>query len=263
MIPKRGDVVTVTPTTGPECGLGADPGSAMQQGDPDQRLELEGRGQEDGDLRDIDEYYNPIGMGGYRPVANTVWTWHRFSQEQQAYFLFFFALARRTDAAHVLWVAAIEARDQARNEAGIPHRQGQFNALAAAEVAIVALGRCYRMMRTLVEKYCPGMELPDAVANTNKAVREMRNAFEHIDERAESKVDRRKVDPDALTIFNQPDFVSASILRYKSYESDFETDVLPALVACRELIMNALPNAATEAGRRVRPGRNRPDGPTT
>ena len=33
------------------------------------------------DSRDIDEYYNPIGVGGYRPVANTVWTWHRFAKE--------------------------------------------------------------------------------------------------------------------------------------------------------------------------------------
>ena len=164
------------------------------------------------DSREIDEYYNPVGIGGYRPVANTVWTWHQFVTERLGFFLYFFALARRTDAAHALWVSAIEARDKARTEAGIPQRQAHFNALAAAEVAIIALGRCYRMVSGLVEKYCPELQVPASVTNTRKAVLEMRNAFEHIDERAEAKVGGGKLDADALTIFNQPDFVQASTL---------------------------------------------------
>ena len=192
------------------------------------------------DSRDIDELHNPIGADGYRPIANTVWAWHQFAKEQLGFFLFFFAFARRTDAAHALWASAVEARDRARTEAGIPQRHAHFNALAAAEVAIIALGRCYRMARILVEKYCPGMDLPDGVAKSEEAVLEMRNAFEHIDQRAEAKVGKGKYDTDALTIFTQPDFVSASVLRYKSHELNFETDVITALIDCRELIMAAI-----------------------
>ena len=192
------------------------------------------------DLRDIDEYYNPKGLGGYRPVANTVWTWHRFATEQLGFFLFFFSLARRTDAAHALWASAIQARDKARKDGGIPQRQGHFKALAAAEMAIIALGRCYRMVCDLIKKYCPGLQVPDSVTKTLEAVQEMRNAFEHIDERAEGKVGRGKSHLDALTIFNQPDFVESSILRYKNYELNFESDVIAALVDCRELIMDAI-----------------------
>lgn len=192
------------------------------------------------DSRDIDEHYNPEGPGGYRPVANTVWSWYRFAPEQLGFFLFFFALARRTDAAHALWVLAIEARDKARREDGIPRRLAVFNALAAAEVSLVALGRCYRMVTALVTKYCPELQVPDSVRNTREAVLEMRNAFEHIDERAEAKVGGGKYHADALTIFNQPDFVGASILRYKGHSLNFETDVIAALVDCRELIMDAI-----------------------
>ena len=90
------------------------------------------------------------------------------------------------------------------------------------------------------------MDLPDGLAKTEDAVREMRNAFEHIDERAEAKVGGGKVDADALTIFNQPDFVSASILRYKTYQLDFESDVITALVACRGLIMDAIDERAKQ-----------------
>ena len=192
------------------------------------------------DSRDIDEYYNPKGLGGYRPVANTVWTWYRFATEQLGFFLFLFSLARRTDAAHALWASAIQARDKAREAGGIDRRQAHFQALAAGEVAIIALGRCYRMVRALIERYCPELQLPDSVTKTHGKVLEMRNAFEHIDERAEGKVGNRKLHVDALTIFQQPDFVQSSILRYKHYELDFESDVIAALLDCRELIMDAI-----------------------
>lgn len=199
------------------------------------------------DSQDIDEYHNPILSSGYRPVANTVWTWHQFAKEQLGFFLFSSALARRTDAAHALWVSAIKTRDEARKEAGIPHRQANIHALAAAEVAIIALGRCYRMVRVLVEKYCPGMDIPQSVTKTEDAVLEMRNAFEHIDERAEGKVSPRRVNVvDALTIFNQPDFVQESVLRYKNYELNFESDVIVALISCRELIMEAVDERAKQ-----------------
>ena len=192
------------------------------------------------DSRDIDEHYNPKGAGGYRPVANTVWSWYRIAPERLGFFLFFFALARRTDAAHALWALAIEARDKARTESGIPQRLAHFNALASAEVAVVALGRCYRMVNALVEKHCPELRVPDSVAKTQDAVLEMRNAFEHIDERAEGKVGGGRYGADALTIFDQPDFVKSSILRYKDHRLDFETDVIAALVDCRELVMDAI-----------------------
>ena len=192
------------------------------------------------DSRDIDEHYNPKRSGGYRPVANTVWSWYRIATEQLGFFLFFFALARRTDAAHALWVLAIEARDSARKESGIPQRLATFNALAAAEVAIVALGRCYRMVDVLLEKHCPELQMPGSVAKTRKTVLEMRNAFEHIDERAEGKVGGGRFDADGLTIFNQPDFIRASILRYKEHTLNFDSDVIAALVDCRELVMDAI-----------------------
>ena len=193
------------------------------------------------DSLDVDEYHNPVGLGGYRPVANTVWAWHHFATERLGFLLFLFALARRTDAAHALWSSAIQARDLARGGQGsIPARQAHFQALGAAEMTIIALGRCYRMVDGLVEKYCPEMSVPDSVVKTSAAVKAMRDAFEHIDERAEGKVKIGEVHPEALTIFDQPDFVASSILRYRQHELNFESQVIRALVDCRELLMEAI-----------------------
>ena len=48
--------------------------------------------------REVDAYYNPAGTGGYAPVANTVWTWYQIAPKELGFFLYFFSLARRTDA---------------------------------------------------------------------------------------------------------------------------------------------------------------------
>ena len=199
------------------------------------------------DSREIDTYYNPKGLGGYASVANTVWTWYRITSEHLGFFLFFFSLARRTDAAHALWASAMQARDKAREEGGIPRRQRSFNALAAAEMAIIALHRCIRMVYSLVDKFYPELKVPESIGKIRKPVEEIRHAFEHIDERAEGKVGpSQKTHPDALTIFNQPDFVESSVLRYKEHVLNLESEVIAALLDCRELIMSAIDARAVQ-----------------
>ena len=201
------------------------------------------------DWRDLDEYHNPVGLGDYRPIANTVWAWCQFATERLDFFLFLFALARRTDAAHSLWTSAIRARDTAREGQGsVSARQAHLAALAAAEMSIIALGRCYRMVEGLVKKFCPGLSVPDGVAETRDAVKAMRDAFEHIDERAEGKVKINELHPEALTIFNQPDFVASSMLRYRQHQLNFESQVIRALVDCRELVMDVIDARATQRG---------------
>ena len=74
---------------------------------------------------------------------------------------------------------------------------------------------------------------------------EIRHAFEHIDERAQGKINQRKTHPDALTIFHQPDFVNSSVLQYKTFTLNLETEVIAALLDCREFIMSAIDQRAT------------------
>ena len=83
----------------------------------------------------------------------------------------------------------------------------------------------------------------------------MRNAFEHIDERAEGIDGKGNFDAETLTIFNQPNFVESSILRYKDCDLNFESDVIAALIDCRELIM-----AVIDLRSKERAGNNRQEG---
>ena len=197
----------------------------------------------------IDSYeidaQNFKGLGGYAPVANTVWTWYRVVGVELGFFLFFFSLARRIDSAHRLSALAIQEREKAKGEGAITQRTGFFNTLGTAEVAIIALHRGMTMVYSLVDKFCPDLEVPSGVQKIRTAVQEMRHAFEHIDERAEGRVGMsRKIDLDAMSIFDQPDFINSSILRYKEYSLNFDEDVLSALLDCRELIMKAIDSRA-------------------
>lgn len=192
------------------------------------------------DSRQIDAQ-SAQGLGGYSPVANTVWTWYRIIGEEVSFFVFFFALARRIDAAHALWALAIQERERANEEGAISRRTGLLNAMAAAEVAIIALHRGFTMVDSLIVRFRLDLEVPQGVRRIREAIREMRNAFEHIDERAEGRIGRSKeFDPEALTIFDQPDFISSALLSYKGYSLNFEEEVISALLECREFIMRAI-----------------------
>ena len=202
------------------------------------------------DSRQIDAQ-SAKGLGGYAPVANTVWTWYRIVGEEVGFFVFFFALARRIDAAHALWALAIQERERAKEEGAISRRTGFLNALAAAEVAIIALNRGFAMVYSLIDRFRLDVEVPHVVRKIREAVREMRNAFEHIDERAEGRIGRSKeFDPEALTIFDQPDFIESSIISYKEYSLNFEEEVLSALLECREFIMAAIDARASSPSRK-------------
>ena len=181
-------------------------------------------------MGDIGRSRTRSGIGTRSRASNTV-------------LLVLFALGRRADTAHALWSASIQARDRARASQGsVSARQAHSQALGAAEMAIIALGRCYRMVEGLIERLCPDLDVPEGVIATQAAVKALRDAFEHIDERAEGEVSIGKTHPEALMVFHQPDFVTSLVLRYREHELDFESQVIRALVDCRELIM-----VATEA----------------
>ncbi len=202
------------------------------------------------DSNEVDAH-SPVGMGGYAPVANTIWTMHQFMGEQLGYYLFIFALARRLDAAHQSWSEAMKDRNAAIGQDGINQRYAMFSALATAEIAVVALYRASTMAVTLIEKHCGDLCLPDELRRVQPALKEMRDAFEHIDERAEGKVGmNQRVDLSALSIFHQPDFIGSAILRYKERVLDFDQDFLAALLACRKLVLDSLDSRVRQRAER-------------
>jgi hypothetical protein len=187
-------------------------------------------------LQDVDRGNQP-GSDGYAPVSNTLWTWLTFgSPPDPALFRFLFAAARRLDTAHSLCVDALEALTD-RPEPFIKARQRPFGALGIAELMCVALERATDMLQGIPARFSVPVSLPKNLSAARPALREIRNALEHIEDRALGNV-RGKPHADALSIFDQRDFISSGVLRYASYSLDLKADVLPVLVESRRAVLD-------------------------
>ena len=196
------------------------------------------------DTRQIDSQ-SPAGLGGYAPVANTIWTWYLIVGEQVGYFCYIFALARRLDAAHSEWATAIEELQRAKGEEGFSQRHRFFSSLSLAEMTIISLSRALDMLKRINQIYALNLNIPANLREREIVIREMRNAFEHIDARAQRMINASGEKSDeALSIFVQPDFLCSSILHYRGYELNFFDDVISALLACRQLVMDTVDQRA-------------------
>lgn len=187
-------------------------------------------------LQDIDRANRP-GPDGYAKVSNTIWTWLTFGAPPDPdLFRYLFAAARRLDAAHALYLDVLSALTD-RPEPFILARNRLFGALASAELMAVALGRDIDMLQALPGRFSVQTMVPIAVTGIGPALHEIRNAFEHIEDRALGNV-RGKPHPDALSIFDQRRLVSSGILTYASHALDLRQEVLPALVEARRFVMD-------------------------
>ena len=180
------------------------------------------------------------GRGGYAPVSDTIWTWYRMvGAEDQSLLMLLLATARRLDATHVFWSATMDALEQSRTLAGIERRSTLFRALAMAEVTVISLSRAVEMLYRLEEEFQLGLQIPEKIRSFRKTLRRMRNALEHIDDRALGEAKDGTADS-AMSIFIQPHFVDKGMLIYAGEGVLFTTGVPIALGQCREVIMSVI-----------------------
>ena len=197
-------------------------------------------------MADVDRYSEP-GPDGYAPVANTVWTWLSIPpfESDQTFINYLLAAARRLDAAHMDCSRALHVLTDQPAEKGFRAREAMFRALGDAESMCVALGRGIQMIARASSTILSSTAVPPEIRSIENKVKTMRDAFEHIDERALG-VARRENSSAALSVFDQSDFFTLGVLRYADYSLDIRTEVVPALISGRQFIVEA----ATRAGLR-------------
>ena len=196
-------------------------------------------------IDDVDKYA-VAGLGGYSPIANTIWTWLQIPplpSEQRFHYLF--SVARRLDSAHSLWVGAMQELTGPNDEPFIQMRARLFTALGYAESMCIALNRVIVMIRCLPSKFGVTTPVPTAIDSIWEATEAIRNAFEHIGERAFGKA-RKENAQDAMTIFDQSDFVASGKLSYAGHTLDLKAGLIPVLVAARKYILDIAAEAGTK-----------------
>lgn len=185
-------------------------------------------------IQDIDRHNTPD-VYGFAPAANTIWSWLNIPPlTSETLFNLLYASALRLDSAHSLCVRAIEECDDRPDEPFIQARSRIYRALGHADLMCVALHRAIRIMKKIPQVKEPWPKELDQIESPLCAIRD---SFEHIEERAVGEVKRTR-DPDAMSIFKQPDFLNAAVLSYSNHLLDLKKQVIPALIAGRGFLLN-------------------------
>jgi hypothetical protein len=158
------------------------------------------------------------GRTGYVPVTPTLWTWFQVGAHDPAKVRYLLAAARRLDAA-AQRVAEIE---ELRTELGtldgqaLALRRTVFRLIGAVESAVIALGRGCDMVARATELLGSTATVPLSISSSQEALTAIRNAYEHIEDRALGRVNK-KPHPDALTIFDQSELLTHDRIRYGNH----------------------------------------------
>jgi hypothetical protein len=88
------------------------------------------------------------------------------------------------------------------------------------------------MLQQIPTQFSVNQQLPATITGKAFALQEIRNAFEHIEDRALGNV-RSKPDADALSIFDQTDLLTRGVLTYGSHNLALRSEVLPMLLDAR------------------------------
>lgn len=189
---------------------------------------------------------------GYASIANTVWTWLSLYPTLTKKVLpdkvprFLLSVARRLDASHEAFsLLHSKLKELETVEYGIRQRNLIFEIMDLVAMAIVAMNRGLQMALQLHSEYSITTCFPDSVRNKLPALREMRNAYEHIDDRALGLVKKGKSHIDALSIFNCERLFKEGIATYGQYELDIYNEAIQLLIDTRQYLKEATSELAS------------------
>lgn len=196
------------------------------------------------ELDAIDER-EPATSSGHVPLTPVLSTWFAVGHENTdlARVRYLLAAARRLDVANVLLMQVEVHRSELEPERqpGPNLRRAFLALIGAVEMAIVALGRAVDMVKKAKTAIECDLQVPEAVSEAMAALIEIRNAYEHIEDRAQGQV-RGQPHPDALTIFDYRELIEHDRIRYGQHELDLVEQVPKLLGAVRQFLKNASAN---------------------
>jgi hypothetical protein len=174
---------------------------------------------------------------GFSPISNTLWTWLTIgSPVSVQVFHHLFATGRRLDGTHSLLVDVIR-RMESLSGGFIHQRQQALEAFALAEILVVALGRTADLAERLRSTFNVNTIPPDRLNSNIGPIGDLRNAFEHIEDRAMGQV-RGKPHPDAYSVFDQREFVANGVLSYGIHRISLRNDIAPLLIDIRKYLLD-------------------------
>lgn len=191
-------------------------------------------------LDHIDYQVEPTSSGRV-PLTPVLWTWLSIGTDHdEARTRFLLAAARRLDTANLLLIEVQERTDRLNHEelAGPAIRRNLFELVGCVEQAVISLGRAVDMVLKTKDQISRDVPIPQVVVDAAEAVKDIRDAYEHIDERAAGNA-WRKPHPDALTIFDWQRLLTDDVIVYGSHELALVEQVPALIAAMRQFFKSA------------------------
>ncbi len=189
-------------------------------------------------LEAIDEQMAVRSDDGYATVTNTLWSWLMIGTPKTLNTVrFLLTTARRLDASHWL-LRLVRARltEFENTEQGIPKRNLRYEIIGVVEMAIVTLYRALQMASQINSKFSVSTPFPSSVVAKLKDIKAIRDAYEHIEDRALGLV-RGKPHADALSVFNHIRLIEDRVVVYGTHELNIDDEATQLLIETRCYLM--------------------------
>lgn len=191
------------------------------------------------ELDHIDDLEAPT-ESGYVPLTPVLWAWLQFGGAgvDSALVRYILSAARRLDVANALLmdVTRLESEMNADPNMGGPGaRRRLFLLIGFVEMAIVALGRAFAMITKAPDSIRGGVDVPQSIKDAATTVKDIRDAYEHIEDRALGLVFGRPA-PHALTIFDYEKLLESDLIVYGEHSLDLSEEVPRLLHEARDCL---------------------------
>jgi hypothetical protein len=179
---------------------------------------------------------------GYRPIANSMWRFARLgSSPSQVEAMYVLSAARRLDTSHAQFEHVREQLASINQHVGsIAWWDRVWTLLGDAEVAMISLHRALDMAAHLRKRLDIDIELPGFVASKRRDVREIRDAYEHIDARVFGQALRRGElvhDSKALEAFEFGPLLVERRFRYGRWSLRIDDEATRLMVETRDYLL--------------------------
>lgn len=168
---------------------------------------------------------------GYTPLTPTLWAWlHLDADRPEGTVRYLLAAARRLDTAAGLFqrLEPLRADASQKDLTGFATRRVRFELIGTVETAVVALSRAVDMATQAPKLIGTLVLVPSTIMERQQAVTAIRNAYEHIEDRALGLVGLKgKPDPQALMIFNHQQLIEDDVITYAEHTLDLASEPFP------------------------------------
>lgn len=185
----------------------------------------------------IDATVDPF-EDGYVPLTNTLWTWITlFGSDAPDGVRLLLATSRRLDASHrLLRLVRSGLNDLEQGQMGVyAKRVVTYETIGTVELAVVGLNRALQMASQISKHFESTISVPSAVITKLPAIKALRDAYEHIEDRAMGRV-RGQPDPTALTVFDYERLFHERVIAYAEHTLSLGDESTQLFLETREYL---------------------------